>query len=124
MGTPTVLELRELYEKSFCRIMRSARVRRRGQEDAFHALLVDIKEQHASAQQNVALGLQEVLRDQERDYDFSHFLDNFYMSRISLRMLIGQYNALHGERDGMVGIIQKECSPARIARQAAEDATG
>jgi len=84
---PSMVELRVLYEQSFARIMTSTRVRTHSQEDDFHNLLVDIKEQHASAQQNVALGLQEVMANNAnvKNWDFSNFLDNFYMSRISLR---------------------------------------
>lgn len=121
---PSIQELRELYEQSFVRILTSPRVRSSEQEMQFNVLLVDVKEKHAKAQQNVAAGLYQVMmqNDRARDYDFSAFLDTFYMSRISLRMLIGHYNALHEPEEGMVGIIEKQCSPARIAEDAARDA--
>jgi len=65
------------------------------------------------------------------DYDLSDaaeihgFLDTFYMSRIGVRILIGQYLELHNEQqpEGYVGLINRETSPAFLAEQAAADAT-
>jgi len=58
--------------------------------------------------------------DQETIHDF---LDSFYMSRIGIRMLIGQYLALREEHaPGYVGLISQYTSPAEIAKAAVEDA--
>jgi len=52
------------------------------------------------------------------------FLDKFYMSRIGIRILIGQYIELHRDEqlDGYVGLINRHTSPAEIFAQAVEDA--
>lgn len=50
-------------------------------------------------------------------------LDHFYLARIALRMLIGQHLELHApSKPDYVGLICKTTSPARVAREAAEDA--
>lgn len=56
----------------------------------------------------------------------SSFLDRFYMSRIGIRMLIGQTIALHRDQDkrrpDMIGIICTKTKIGEIAREAAFDA--
>jgi pyruvate dehydrogenase kinase 2/3/4 len=51
------------------------------------------------------------------------FLDGFYMSRIGMRMLIGQHIALHDPpKDGYIGLISTSLSPLEVARDAIADA--
>jgi len=56
-------------------------------------------------------------------------LDKFYMSRIGIRMLIGQYLALRkqmlsvSDNDEMIGLVHKRASPHMIALEAIHDAT-
>ena len=52
------------------------------------------------------------------------FLDRFYMSRIGIRVLIGQYLCLRQppEKD-FVGMIGNAVSPVNIVQQAIDDAT-
>ena len=51
------------------------------------------------------------------------FLDGFYMSRIGMRMLIGQHVALHDPpKDGYIGLICTSLSPLEVARDAIADA--
>jgi pyruvate dehydrogenase kinase 2/3/4 len=62
--------------------------------------------------------------------DIQARLDEFYMSRIGIRMLIGQYLSLRksfalpaSERDpNMIGLVSLRCSPKEIAEQASQDA--
>jgi pyruvate dehydrogenase kinase 2/3/4 len=58
-------------------------------------------------------------------YDSQQFLDRFYMSRIGIRVLAGQYLALR-ERPlpNYVGMICQTTSPSDIVRKAARDAMG
>ena len=48
------------------------------------------------------------------------FLDKFYMSRIGIRILIGQYLELKKEEQepGYVGLIYQHTNPAEITQQA------
>lgn len=62
--------------------------------------------------------------DHADQFDFGRFLDEFYMSRLSIRMLTGQYMALKEPKEGYIGLIKLECSPAQIAMNAANDAAG
>ncbi|TQD83541.1 hypothetical protein C1H46_030922 [Malus baccata] len=59
------------------------------------------------------------------DLDEIHqFLDRFYMSRIGIRMLIGQHVELHNPNPPphCVGYIDTKTSPMEVARNATEDA--
>eukprot|EP00960_Hanusia_phi_P067456 766636-Hanusia_phi.AAC.5 len=74
-------------------------------------MLDDIKTEHNSVQANIARGLQELAKErkdvqQQKDvlmhagtdspcasavpFDFGQFLDRFYLSRVGVRVLIGQ----------------------------------
>jgi pyruvate dehydrogenase kinase 2/3/4 len=47
------------------------------------------------------------------------FLDGFYLSRIGIRILIGQHISLHEEpREGYIGAINTQCDPFDVAQQA------
>ncbi|CAI5536850.1 unnamed protein product [Closterium sp. Naga37s-1] len=53
------------------------------------------------------------------------FLDRFFLSRIGIRMLIGQQIALHKTgpgRESMIGLIDTKCRPFEVARNAIDDA--
>ena len=52
-------------------------------------------------------------------------LDKFYMSRIGIRMLIGQYLSLRAppQSPDMIGLVSQKASPYRIAIEAIQDAT-
>jgi hypothetical protein len=46
------------------------------------------------------------------------FLDAFFLSRIGIRILIGQHVSLHEEqRDGYIGAINTQCDPYHLAQQ-------
>ena len=56
--------------------------------------------------------------------EISQFLDGFYMSRIGIRMLIGQHVALHeaNPRADHIGLICTKMSPRDVVRDAIDDA--
>lgn len=56
-------------------------------------------------------------------YDFGQFLDRFYLSRVGMRVLVGQHIMLHHPQEGFIGIIQSECQPAVVCKHAVDDAT-
>ncbi|KAI8870939.1 pyruvate dehydrogenase kinase [Ramicandelaber brevisporus] len=58
------------------------------------------------------------------DLEVQRFLDRFYMSRIGIRVLIGQHVALHhnDSRPGYVGIIGTRTNIADIAQEAIDNA--
>lgn len=57
------------------------------------------------------------------DQSVHEFLDRFYMSRIGIRMLIGQHIALQSsvKRPGFVGVISTKCNVGEIARDAIDN---
>nr|GFB44694.1 pyruvate dehydrogenase (acetyl-transferring) kinase, mitochondrial [Tanacetum cinerariifolium] len=78
----------------------------------------------------MALGVQQLKKDLDPkltylDLDDIHqFLDRFYMSRIGIRMLIGQHVAMHEPNPlpDQIGYIHTKMSPVEVARHASEDA--
>ena len=61
----------------------------------------------------------------ERMRDSHQFLDRFYMSRIGIRVLAGQYLALRQEpQKDYIGMICQKTSPNQVVRKAADDAMG
>jgi hypothetical protein len=55
--------------------------------------------------------------------DIHQFLDGFYLSRIGIRMLIGQHIALkEPQKENHIGLIDTRCSPAHVCQDAIDDA--
>jgi len=131
---PSVKRVCEWYEQSFVDIRRSQMPVDVASEQAFHDLLFTIYDRHAPTLVTMARGVhelrQKMIATHGADFEFGdvtqihEFLDKFYMSRIGIRILIGQYLELHREDqlEGYVGLINRHTSPADVFGQAAEDA--
>ncbi|KAI9735743.1 MAG: hypothetical protein M1818_006351 [Claussenomyces sp. TS43310] len=95
----------------------------------FAKTLDTIKRRHDGVVTTVAQGILEYKRKRQRmqiDHTIQSFLDRFYMSRIGIRMLIGQHIALSDEghhRDpNYVGIICTKTNVRDLAEEAIENA--
>lgn len=95
----------------------------------FAKTLLDIKRRHDSVVTTVAQGILEYKRKRQRlqiDSNIQAFLDRFYMSRIGIRMLIGQHVALtdqtHSRHPNYVGIICTKTNVSELAQEAIENA--
>lgn len=95
----------------------------------FGATLEKIKRRHDSVVTTVAQGILEYKRKRQRmqiDSNIQGFLDRFYMSRIGIRMLIGQHVALTDQRTqsdpNYVGIICTKTNVRDLAQEAIENA--
>lgn len=95
----------------------------------FAHLLEHIKRRHDSVVTTVAQGILEYKRRRQRlqiDHNIQSFLDRFYMSRIGIRMLIGQHIALtdqqHSVHPNYVGIICTKTNVRELALEAIENA--
>mmetsp|Transcript_18072 Transcript_18072/g.46329 ORF Transcript_18072/g.46329 Transcript_18072/m.46329 type:complete len:303 (-) Transcript_18072:168-1076(-) len=131
---PSVVRVREWYEQSFVEIRKSAQPIDLASEQEFHDLLKRIYDRHAPTLVTMARGVHELrqalIKQHGARFEFGDvtqihsFLDKFYMSRIGIRILIGQYLELHREPQlpGYVGLINRHTSPAEIFSQAVEDA--
>jgi len=113
-----------LYVQSFADIAALRIPETDEDERAFTALLETIKNRHVNIVAMMALGVQELKARSPESIDFQigEFLDRFYLSRIGIRMLIGQHIALANPRPHWVGIINSRTSPAGVARSAIQDA--
>ncbi|KAF3008791.1 hypothetical protein E8E13_010466 [Curvularia kusanoi] len=95
----------------------------------FADTLEKIKRRHDSVVTTVAQGILEWKRKRQRmqiDHNIQAFLDRFYMSRIGIRMLIGQHIALTDQRSrsdpNYVGIICTKTNVRELAQEAIENA--
>lgn len=95
----------------------------------FAETLERIKRRHDSVVTTVAQGILEWKRRKQRmqiDHNIQAFLDRFYMSRIGIRMLIGQHIALTDQRQrsdpNYVGIICTKTNVRELAQEAIENA--
>ncbi|KAG9638956.1 pyruvate dehydrogenase kinase-like protein, partial [Aureobasidium melanogenum] len=95
----------------------------------FSKTLEKIKRRHDSVVTTVAQGILEYKRKRQRmqiDHNIQAFLDRFYMSRIGIRMLIGQHIALTDQRahsdPNYVGIICTKTNVRDLAQEAIENA--
>jgi len=145
IGTmPAVIRVREWYEQSFVDIRRARVPVDLETEAEFHRLLTKIYDRHAPTLVTMARGVHELRQaltqknlvrsasggGEGDGVDFGEltelhtFLDKFYMSRIGIRILIGQYLELKKEEQepGYVGLIYQHTNPAEITQQAVEDA--
>ena len=95
----------------------------------FAKTLEKIKRRHDPVVTTVAQGILEYKRKRQRmqiDHHIQAFLDRFYMSRIGIRMLIGQHIALTDQRThsdpNYVGIICTKTNVRDLAEEAIENA--
>jgi pyruvate dehydrogenase kinase 2/3/4 len=95
----------------------------------FSKTLKDIKRRHDSVVTTMAQGILEYKRKRQRmqiDHNIQAFLDRFYMSRIGIRMLLGQHIALtdqsHHRDPTYVGIICTKTNVQELAQEAIENA--
>ena len=121
--------MRDWYVESFSDLRRFKAVRAAADEAAFTDLLRHIYRRHANVVPIMAMGVAELRAElAERAVltelpEIHQFLDGFYLSRIGIRILIGQHIALHEPpREGFIGLISTRCSPVRVARDAIDDA--
>mmetsp|Transcript_29363 Transcript_29363/g.34569 ORF Transcript_29363/g.34569 Transcript_29363/m.34569 type:complete len:411 (+) Transcript_29363:109-1341(+) len=124
-----ISEIRENYASSFDQV-RSARVPNNIEDEkAFAEISDSILNKYSNVLIAMARSIQEIrLNLNEMEFadqkDIHRFLDSFYMSRLGIRTVVGQYLSLraHENRPGTVGLISEKVSPANVIRDAIEDA--
>ncbi|BBN06903.1 pyruvate dehydrogenase kinase 2/3/4 [Marchantia polymorpha subsp. ruderalis] len=125
-----VLTVRDWYVDSFKDLRSFKEIQNLTDENRFTELLTHIKQRHNNVMPTMAMGIQELKEDLGRKVglnelpEIHQFLDRFYMSRIGIRMLIGQHVALHQENhpSGYIGLICTKVSPVEVAQNAIDDA--
>jgi len=96
--------------------------------ERFTKLLSGIKRRHDPVVTTIAQGILEYKKEAKTpriDRSIQTFLDRFYMSRIGIRVLIGQHIALNRlePHEDYVGIICTKTNVHQIAREAIENAS-
>ncbi|KAK8934985.1 hypothetical protein KSP39_PZI014741 [Platanthera zijinensis] len=127
---PAVLKVRDWYLESFRDLRLFPEIKDRVDELEFTQMIKMIKVRHNNVVPAMALGVQQLKKDLDptvvlKDlHEIYQFLDRFYMSRIGIRMLIGQHVALHDPdpEPGCIGQINTRISPMLIAQTASDDA--
>ncbi|WCJ23212.1 [Pyruvate dehydrogenase (acetyl-transferring)] kinase mitochondrial [Euphorbia peplus] len=127
---PAVLKVRDWYLDSFRDLRSFPEIKDSSDEYEFTQMIKAIKVRHNNVVPTMALGVQQLKKGISskigyEDLDEIHqFLDRFYMSRIGIRMLIGQHVELHNPNPPphCIGYIHTKMSPVEVARNASEDA--
>jgi len=130
-----VQQVANWYKQSF-RELRECPMPMDVEKEARFARVIDsIYERHSTTLMTMAKGAHEIRMQLGHDInsfaeqeEIQRNLDEFYMSRIGVRMLIGQYLALRAATKeqldaGLIGMVDQRASPYLIAQQAIEDAT-
>lgn len=129
----SVKQVKEAYIKSVMEIVNfDSKILTTNQEERFAVLIENIYERHASVLVQMARGAYEFRKavresqgcdEVELEEETHEFLDRFYLSRIGIRVLIGQYLALRQPPvENYVGIICSQTSPYEIVKRAIDDA--
>jgi pyruvate dehydrogenase kinase 2/3/4 len=123
---PSVQLLRDMYIDSVRELIEFSCPEIPSDDREFIRLIGNIKQRHKDVVSIMARGILELKRALGEDTmngEIQKFLDRFYISRIGLRMLIGQHVALHAvSAPGHVGLISENCRPKKIAQGAISDA--
>lgn len=129
----SVKQVKDAYIKSVMEIVNfDSKIISTNQEERFSVLIENIYERHASVLVQMARGAYEFRKavredkgcdEVELEEETHEFLDRFYLSRIGIRVLIGQYLALRQPPvENYVGIICSQTSPYEIVKRAIDDA--
>lgn len=138
---PSVIGVKKLYTQSFLELTDfPEKIMHPAQEEEFSILIEQIYNRHSKVLVQMARGAYE-FRDAIRLGQFQElagsgksafdqmestheFLDRFYLCRIGIRVLIGQYLALRQPPvDNYIGIICSQTSPYEIVKRAIDDAS-
>lgn len=129
-----VREVSNWYKQSFSELRLVPAPYNEETEEVFAKVISGIFERHAPTLMTMARGAHELRSiigadNFAQEMDIQNQLDQFYMCRIGIRMLIGQYLALRdqykqdqGLEGRFRGMIQLDASPHQIAQHAIEDA--
>ncbi|KAI3690848.1 hypothetical protein L2E82_49059 [Cichorium intybus] len=127
---PAVLKVRDWYLDSFRDLRSFPAIKNMNDEKEFTRLINRIKARHNNVVPAMALGFKQLKKSLDPNLDYEdfgevhRFLDRFYMSRIGIRVLIGQHVAVHdpNPKPNCFGYIHAKMSPRQVAKDASEDA--
>ena len=131
---PSVKSVKDLYITSFMELLHvSKNVTNYKEENHFSQIVEKIYDRHAGVLVEMAKGAYQLranVASHKNNVDFDSmeqthaFLDRFYVSRIGIRVLIGQYLALRQPPvSHYIGIVCTQTSPFEIVKRAIDDAS-
>ncbi|TDH68621.1 hypothetical protein CCR75_000311 [Bremia lactucae] len=109
-----IVSLREKLLSSFARLLHCPLPMNLASEHDFMELHRQIRNEHASMHGNISKAVQALEYEHQ---GLTESLDNFYNSRIGIRMLVDQHVASQTPLPGFTGIVNHETSPIQIARE-------
>ncbi|KAH7488535.1 hypothetical protein PRIC1_007351 [Phytophthora ramorum] len=112
-GAQPIVSLREQLLNSFEQLTSCPLPANLAGERDFVELHLKIRKEHATMHGNIAEAVQALEYEPQ---GLSESLDNFYNSRIGIRMLVDQHVAAQSPTPGFTGIVSDECSPVQIAQ--------
>lgn len=125
----SILRVRDWYVESFKDLRSLSGVKDSADEGKFTEILRGIYRRHANVVPLMAKGVSELRYDLSRQAllaempEIHQFLDGFYLSRIGVRILLGQHISLHEPpKTNHIGLISTKCSPVQVAQDAINDA--
>ena len=135
---PSIMQVQQWYEDSFVDVMNCPEIESLEAADELARKLQGVYSRHAETLVTIAQGLIEFRKTristsstssekrQEllHEYDqLHHFLDNFFLHRIGVRMLIGQYLEIREPpRPDHVGLVCTTTSPYQAIKEASDHA--
>lgn len=131
---PSVKQVKSIYVSSFEELLRVQKPESPQLEQDFAKLLNELYLKHSNVLVKMAQGALEYKNSVSNPNDHQlneDFLNRFYMSRVGIRVLAGQYLALRHQLldenatipSTYVGMICKETSPYDVVQSAIQDAT-
>jgi pyruvate dehydrogenase kinase 2/3/4 len=126
-----IMGIASWYRMSFAALRMCPAPTDPAKEKIFRKAVADIYERHSHTLVTMAMGAQQIRNDLGKNIsefadisDVQAKLNDFYSSRIGIRMLIGQYLALQSGTDDpdMIGLISRRVSIKNVAQQAIDDA--
>lgn len=122
---PSAKATHDRYVESFNDLNATKQPTTPAEERAFRKVVDRVKRRHLTVAQTLGSAIAELKRETQRNdplYEIQEALDRFYIARIGIRMLLGQYLAMPHSAPGMVGIICEHTAPAGVVREAAAKA--
>lgn len=134
---PSVVAVNDWYMRSFQEIIEFEKMDDVSPRNLEHFCdsLVKIRNRHSDVVETMAQGVLELKESHDVDHQVEHsiqyFLDRFYMSRISIRMLINQHTLLFGgqlerapgpNKSKYIGCIDPQCNLVSVIKDAYENA--
>ncbi|CAH2007789.1 unnamed protein product [Acanthoscelides obtectus] len=128
---PSVVAVNDWYMRSFQEILEFEKKEPDAETlEHFCNELVKIRNRHSDVVETMAQGVLELKESHDVDHHTEHsiqyFLDRFYMSRISIRMLINQHSQLESapgpNRSKYIGCIDTQCDIISVIKDAYENA--